>query len=1241
MASDGSGEDGDTLTTSLSASLYPLDDYELEPLSLPYVAEREAAAAGDDDQQRAAEDRVLVQQVRRHVEKHLQQYRRFGIHLPSSVFHEAPQVDLFQTEVANEMETLARDPSTGRQMRLGSEQLAEIFRNGTLTIESRQFPGKQHVWKLSLLLINARTRIVEAWRRGLGFALDHLITEIPARLWSGNTMSLPKALSNLLSSVRDLVRLKLGIAERSRRYSDFDIERRLMMLCHAHMLAHYDLAPTSLVFDAATPASIEAAQQLVSDGSSLDDHLYAVADNAANATTTTDGDDDNTMGAYQRANHGYLEISSSIGYRNSVSSSVLDDEQVFNGPQVHYLGKHLVQRYVLPPFLRRIDSQPDATNADGDANANQGQRRDAQEAPAALDMRMCSPSLMNDISPICNSIVDSVLLAWRHERHEFIAAQFREYRARNAADSSSSTATSGNETTGDPRFIVQPIEGQAVNHHQDGNDNEDDDDDDDNALGDVRHLTTEAQYVLRQCIKHLHRRVLDAIMASDALRREGGNTFPQLLVSQIELARACRRADNKVQREEQAATAAAQSDVQSHWWSIAPDRASKALQSRLSLYREANKLARWQHTEREIEQLIAARSRELEHSTATHGDDDVILREFQASLYLARRAHEFHRTQAEQIRENLTKQQQPARIFDWGRIIWRPSNWLIKRRDDGSYYAESMTRNIVSSDCFAWRWRIVLLRSFVWLSNWNYRWLLLNLWHGPIGLRALFSLAPFYPVYKVCRKSGLLKPNKHVERLPLVELLRRLGQSASRSIAAFEALPDSGLLGKNISRVFNRIWNYGIVLGLGSLMLVLGMPLLVAVNVVVSSFMIATSIVTVPVVSMLKYYYNMYIYDTEAPIAPVRTWKPAVPLLRICTRVVLGSVGNVVGATAMAVVGHPVIAAASTVASSALAAVRTVYDWTMYYLVLKPVARVPVSDSPLARRIAGPGLSFSYYRQIEKEQALALLQLELEWLELQWAKNRLERKINEPLVRYQRLASTLLRPLAWECNANHEELSRQTNELLRELSDAFDSCQVTVIRRSTNDALQSLSNVRQTPEALASTMLDAERLVQRFVTTRLFRLMEDYGADDGEDAQTRFWALYNVAPGDWAALTRSLLKERFGSMFLVPLEPGDTSIKLEVMNAGEASNFVEMVAHGTAHDDLERFITVVTERVHDLTQQAEANTRELLQTVSSCNDCSRGLYANVQPFYRANSWLHNVSVLHRLQLLRAQSKPSQ
>jgi hypothetical protein len=416
------------------------------------------------------------------------------------------------------------------------------------------------------------------------------------------------------------------------------------------------------------------------------------------------------------------------------------------------------------------------------------------------------------------------------------------------------------------------------------------------------------------------------------------------------------------------------------------------------------------------------------------------------------------------------------------------------------------------------------------------------------------------------------------------------------------------------------------------------MPIGIVLNTFVALVLAITSVVTVPIVSLGKYAFNALVFDTEHTDASPR-WGKSVPLVRLAAR--LGF--NVIGQAALSALGlvvHPAIAAVSVAGSAALAGVRTVYDNIMYYAVLKPFARIPVTDTKIARRIEGPGLSFSYYHQISSEQALSLLLLKLEQMELDSARARVAEKIHQPLGSYRSFCAKILRLVSWGASISHHALEKETQDLIDRLDHMYTSSTLSKITRKTAESLSRLHQVRQDPEALRSTLLDAEALVQSFVTDRLYAVMSD-------TERRELWSNRSLSEGDWPSLARCFLRERFSDMFLWPLHDGDNSVQLEVLHTADIKHFIGMLGKDRPRDDLDKVMVNIRERIHDLTAEVEAEMRRSIQAVTE---------ASAQPQYPSSlmcdmpvgssphhsamlpiqaNWESSVVALTRLRQLRA------
>lgn len=75
----------------------------------------------------------------------------------------------------------------------------------------------------------------------------------------------------------------------------------------------------------------------------------------------------------------------------------------------------------------------------------------------------------------------------------------------------------------------------------------------------------------------------------------------------------------------------------------------------------------------------------------------------------------------------------------------------------------------------------------------------------------------------------------------------------------------TGLLGKGLSRQANRIWNYGLVGGLGTILLLLIFPLVALLTSVLSITAAIMVPLWMPVVTFGVHVTNMLVYDMDCP----------------------------------------------------------------------------------------------------------------------------------------------------------------------------------------------------------------------------------------------------------------------------------------------------------------------------------------------------------------------------------------
>jgi hypothetical protein len=354
------------------------------------------------------------------------------------------------------------------------------------------------------------------------------------------------------------------------------------------------------------------------------------------------------------------------------------------------------------------------------------------------------------------------------------------------------------------------------------------------------------------------------------------------------------------------------------------------------------------------------------------------------------------------------------------------------------------------------------------------------------------------------------------------------------------------------------------------LMVGVGMPVLVVLNVGVTLALILTCLLWVPATALLAVCSNLLLFDVDST-PNITSWSPLICTLYrlLVLRVGQAGVGLVGG-----LVVHPLVAGLIGLGASVRAGIRSFYDWVMYYLVVKPRGRIPTHDTFLARRVLGPGLSSGYYYQVRTADVLSALRLQLELDELGIYQNNMQKRINRPFNRYSAFIQQVLGPFLSSVSPRHDFLSAKAELYTLRLQKIIDLRR----RRLPTISWEQRYKIRQNNRDLAATMHAAEEMVRDFVSTHIFEKL--FGGK--QKLVDQFWREKDLETNDWNGLARKMLASALSQEFLEPLRSSDTSIRLETVNAASVKEFVSMISKGAPRDDLDKVI------VHmDMAQEAD------------------------------------------------------
>ncbi|XP_053607387.1 uncharacterized protein LOC128673516 isoform X2 [Plodia interpunctella] len=503
--------------------------------------------------------------------------------------------------------------------------------------------------------------------------------------------------------------------------------------------------------------------------------------------------------------------------------------------------------------------------------------------------------------------------------------------------------------------------------------------------------------------------------------------------------------------------------------------------------------------------------------------------------------------------KELKAAKSPTRTFSWATRIWLPQHWVVTRhfrgrseriptvlstratsivtpRSDPSQPVFLVDREVVRSTTTRWPgWRLLNLAHRTWCWSWNMMFLLgiLIPWCSPLSLRTLICVKPIVPELELSQVNGTLFPKRSSETQTMWSRLLTLWRHVSKQRTKFETEPDTGLLGKGLSRQANCIWNYGVIGGLGSLCLLLVFPL-AALSVVVLSAAAAVSVpLWMPVFTVGAHAAFALLYDVDSPRKKDNRWFVLFEVL--LWRIAVLGVLQPICACVVAIVICPLCSLIMLIACASWWTARGAWERALWHGVLARGARVPAHDSRYCARVRGPGLHCRTYYQIDSAQALAAVTARGEVEALAAWVGELEQAIERPLRDYRHFVEACFGPFSVQIarTGSYRQLEKECGELTASLRE-----KVSARRQELALGLSDAARAR-----VRMTAHDLRRAVQASAV-ELSRVFSNMSRNE------EWWTARGLEVGDWHALAANTLVEVFDAEVLIALEENEARLSL-------------------------------------------------------------------------------------------------
>ncbi|XP_014217676.1 uncharacterized protein LOC106646149 isoform X2 [Copidosoma floridanum] len=550
----------------------------------------------------------------------------------------------------------------------------------------------------------------------------------------------------------------------------------------------------------------------------------------------------------------------------------------------------------------------------------------------------------------------------------------------------------------------------------------------------------------------------------------------------------------------------------------------------------------------------------------------------QQTMYFLHRDLTFMREREPVLLKELGKVKAPTRMFQWPVRIWLPRNWIVRRSFQGQseviptvlsnnptsitsarsdsqpvFLVERETVHTTTTRWPGWRWINYVSRTWCWTWNAMFLFGVALPLCSPVSLRALVLVQPFTPDLELSQLNGTLFPRKSSQTPTLYSRLTALWRHISKSRTHFETEPDTGFIGKGMTRHMNRLWNYGVKGFLGTLCLLFVFPVVSLVISIASLFIALTAILWMPIVTLALHAFMALVLDLDSPDIARNRYLTVMEALvwNICIQ----GFFQPIAALTIALCICPLVSFTILTIAVIRYWVRVMWDTAMYHLVIKSRGRIPASDSFVVKRIAGPGLASDYYYQIRPEQALIAFEARLELDELEAFQREMERLITQPQRDFTQFVEACFGSFAVSLEKTKEpykSLEKEARDLMAVLHEKLD--------RRRKDCRLELgvairSKIKLSTYDLKVALQQGALMLERLYPDHVFARLSSAEEDD-------FWENKGLSVGDWAGLAGLIYADVFSLDFLQPLDDTDTKFKLEPHPSVDLSRYTELV-HNT------------------------------------------------------------------------------
>ncbi|KRW98680.1 hypothetical protein PPERSA_00268 [Pseudocohnilembus persalinus] len=378
---------------------------------------------------------------------------------------------------------------------------------------------------------------------------------------------------------------------------------------------------------------------------------------------------------------------------------------------------------------------------------------------------------------------------------------------------------------------------------------------------------------------------------------------------------------------------------------------------------------------------------------------------------------------------------QPYYEFNIYKYLAYPNEVITTRSGNTDYhYIKTTETYTVKSYSNFWKLKLFAKQFFVYSYN-----ICTALFKsGNIQMKKIFLVSPFPTRQKIV--DGRIVQDKDNLCNTVISTFIKNYNHALAQRAAYELIPDDQFLRKRYGRIFNIIKIYFFKLFIADfLVLFITLPIILLVSSVICYTGSALSPVLALGFQLLNKAFTLLIYDHRN--YNNLNYLAYFPLVSVIGQSLIGVVQ--IGFSVF-MIGFDVIRIGLHLVLAFLRyGLLTVYNTITFYSIIKPLARVPVSESPICFRVAGPGVGKQdFFYTIQEDDVALLVRAEMEKIQLKNYQAYVNKQIEQVKTNNLKIVkSTCLQPHEFlkQTDVQFKDLNFQIQILQQRLSAQINS----------------------------------------------------------------------------------------------------------------------------------------------------------------------------------------------------------